>query len=158
MENKDYLSTAQINDTLYSRMYGDLVVVEILCDSILCNQASGHLKKKILVNYDGRHSSSDIEPTVFFRTIDNKYLTSRPEIWNYKDIRTGTEIYVWDADDPGDRKYSKKAIFLFYLNENKYPFFTCGKKEFENKKVDVSAAYRYCEVVTDENRHLYTGQ
>ena len=66
---------AQIGDLGYSRLFGDWEVVVVLENGITVTG----VYENIFIYKDGRQGASDIEPTNFYRSGEERYLTERPK-------------------------------------------------------------------------------
>lgn len=70
---------AQVGDEVYGRLFGEATVINANSGhpvySIIVKGTDGHNRA---VTFDGRNCETDKEPTWFYRSGDNKYLTERP--------------------------------------------------------------------------------
>ena len=136
------LSSAKINDTLYSRIHGGLVIHSINPESTHPIMALTRNLGGVYVTFDGKTSTDDSEPTVFFRTQKNKYHSTRPAEWtDWSTVPPGTDVFVKDSKDakPQPRR------FLFWLPGHEYPFFATNANNY--KAATGATAFRYCELM-----------
>ena len=136
------LSSAKINDTLYSRIHGDLVVHSINPESAHPIMALARNLGVVYVTFDGKTSTDDSEPTVFFRTPNNNYHSTRPMEWvDWSTVPPGTYVMVRDTVN----STPQKRKFLFWLPGHEYPFFATNTNNY--KAATGATAFRYCELM-----------
>jgi len=101
---------AKANDLVYSELYRNGVITKV----DLFNEKYPIIvlfdnKNRIGFRFDGKRTEDDAEPTLFYRSDTDNYLTIRPTNW--ETVLTGTMCDVWD-----DPECLIIEPFRFYAN------------------------------------------
>ena len=132
---KKRFENARVGDAVYCRLSGEGVITSIDPSPTNWYPIRVRFANKICRHAsDGRFSSHHAEPTLFYRSETNNYLTERPIKWC--DVKPGTMCYVWNKESP-------------YIHKARFRFVSEGKPWFEMTE-NVVKSFDYAEVVNDE--------
>ena len=109
---------AKAGDLVYCRKYGPGKIVSVYTGhigGIECAFANNIFAE---YSFDGRYCERDLEPMLFYRKGEEKYLTERPEPEiDWENVKRGTRFFVgYDIEDVVERKFhvfdGEKAWFV----------------------------------------------
>lgn len=139
---------AQPGDLVYSKLQGPGFVIgdsegPILPakeDKIRIKWNNGYVMS---VEQDGRHYQTDAEPTIFYRSETNNYLTERPETTYWTRVEVGTECeFSDDPSFPENDTYARD--FWGYFPGKKNPFW-CNLRGRD----DMATGYKYARLIKE---------
>ena len=135
----DRFDDAKIGDLVYCRLRGDGVITSVTYSERYMLECSFEYERYSPYDYSGRSSKEFVEPTLFYRKGEERYLEKRPEPelevdWTKVPINTKVEVC-----DHTSFKTSRNGCLLAFIPELSHKFWM---RLTEN--VELGYGYRYC--------------
>ena len=133
---KKRFENARAGDAVYCRLNGNGFIIGLSTNPTSKYPICVSFKDVINGRYtaDGKFDSDHVEPTLFYRSETDNYLTERP--FNWSDVKPGTICFAWD-----DGQQSPP-------NRVKFRFVADGKPWFEMTET-ILRTFKHAEVVCD---------
>ena len=117
---------AKAGDLVYCRKYGPGKIVSVYTGhsgGIECAFANNIFAE---YTFDGMYCERDLEPMLFYRKGEDKYLTERPEPEiDWANVKRGTMFYAGDTENPS-------RICAFHIFDGEHPWFrSCTREYFD---------------------------
>lgn len=135
----DRFEEVQEGDAVYSRIVGDGIVIKVFTEDMYKMRVrfdSGHAD---IFTVEGKASPPHVEPTLFYRKGEERYLEKRPELeidWSKVPIGTKTKV-----NDEKELENKRIQIFMGYFPELERPFWV-----FDDNDRDTATGFKYCKL------------
>ena len=120
----------QEGDAVYSRIVGDGIVIKVFTEDMYKMRVrfdSGYVD---IFTIEGKASPSHIEPTLFYRKGEERYLEKRPELEiDWSKVPTGPKGVMVRVRDFDDEEFSDPKPLMAYIPDYRYSYFV-AKQEF----------------------------
>ena len=128
----DMFEEVQEGDEVYSRIVGDGIVIKVFTEDVYKMRVrfdSGHMD---IFTVEGKASPSHVEPTLFYRKGEERYLKKRPEPEleiDWSKVPTGPKGVKVRLRDSDSEEFGDPRILMAYIPDYKFRFFVT-KYEF----------------------------
>ena len=126
----DRFDDAKIGDLVYCRLRGEGVITSVTYSERYMLECSFEYEKHIPYDYSGRSSKEFVEPTLFYRKGEERYLEKRPELEiDWSKVPTGPNGVKVRLRDSDSEEFGDPRILMAYIPDYKFRFFVT-KYEF----------------------------
>lgn len=115
---------AKIGDLVYCRLRGDGVITSVTYSERYMLECSFEYEKHTPYDYSGRSSKEHVEPTLFYRKGEERYLEKRPELEiDWSKVPTGPNGVMVKVRDSDLLEFEKPKVLMAYIPDSEYPFY-----------------------------------
>lgn len=147
-EKKPRFHDAQVGDEVYCRRFGNGFISSVSEESCQFPILGSFKNSSDLESYtlNGKIDSSYVEPTLFYRKGEEKYLTERPESEiDWSKVPMGTNVFTYiekeDKNDPYWETEKDIEMFMGYFPSLERKFWT-----FNDINKEDASGYKYCKL------------
>ena len=128
----DMFEDAKIGDLVHCLLRGDGVITSVTYSERYMLECSFEYEKHTPYDYSGRSSKELVEPTLFYRKGEERYLEKRPEPEleiDWSKVPTGPNGVKVRLRDSDSEEFGDPRILMAYIPDYKFRFFV-AKYEF----------------------------